>query len=77
METQETVLNVLIVKSDGHEKVPVPLSKMESFVEEQVHNKKRWLYVDGVHKMPDEIDYTTLADAQDLRFMNAMIGGEV
>lgn len=68
-------VNLNIVSTAGHDEVEVSAGKAVAEITDQCENKNKWLYIDGVHRNPQDIAMDELLEAEDITLTNALMGG--
>jgi len=73
-ELEPTVL-VKIVSSRGHDEVMLSPADALTRVKSEVNDRKKWLYLDAMHKDPNTLTTDDIMEADDILLTNALAGG--
>lgn len=71
----EAQVCVKIVSSRGHDELMLSPTDALTRVKGEVNDRKKWLYLDAVHKSPDSLTVDDIMEADDILLTNGLAGG--
>ena len=71
----EKTVEVKITSSKGHDSLTVSAADAVDTIRTQCEDKKKWLYVDGLHKNPFDLTTDDVMEADDILLTNGLAGG--
>ena len=74
-EELEAKVCVKIVSSRGHDEVMLSPNDALTRVKSEVNDRKKWLYLDAVHKSPESLTTEDIMEADDILLTNGLAGG--
>ena len=66
---------VKIVSSRGHDELMLSANEALHRVKSEVNDRKKWLYLDAVHKSPNSLTTDDIIEADDILLTNGLAGG--
>ena len=70
-----TEVQLNVVSTAGHDEIKLPAGQAINEIGNQCTTKNKWLYINGVHRNPQDITVDEVLEAEDITLTNALMGG--